>query len=108
MGYWDKEQGQWTYHSKLRAHCDWSTGKSVWAYPGNTIFILIYGYDIKQYFKGYEGGVEEEVAVVLPPFPETAVTMWRGGQLVEEPRGVCHVKVAALIGKATRWRWDFG
>ena len=106
MGYWDKEQGQWTYHDKLRAHCDWSTGKSVWAYPGNTIFILIYGYDIKQYFKGQEGGVEEEVVVL--PFQKVAVTMLRGGQLVEEPRGVCRARVAAWTGKAKRWKWDFG
>ena len=41
------------------------------------------------------------------PFQETAATMWRGGHLMEEPRGVCRVRVAAWIGKATRWGRDF-
>ena len=41
------------------------------------------------------------------PFQEIAATMWRGGHLMVEPRGVCHVRVVAWIGKATRWRRDF-
>ena len=50
-----------------------------------------------------EGGVEREVGVkvaVVLPFQEVAVTMWRGGDLMEEPRGVCRAKVAASTGKA--------
>ena len=62
---------------------------------------------------GGEGGVEWEVGVgvevaVVLPFQEVAVTMWRGGHLMEEPRGVCRAKVAAWIGKAKRWRRDLG
>ena len=54
-----------------------------------------------------EVGVGVEVAVVLP-FQEVAVTMWRGGDLMEEPRGVCRAKVAAWTGKAKMWRRDLG
>ena len=40
------------------------------------------------------------------PFQETAVTMWRGGDLMEKPCEVCRAKVAAWIGKAKRWWRD--
>ena len=41
------------------------------------------------------------------PFQEVAATMRRGGHLMEEPIGVCHVRVVAWIGKATKWGRDF-
>ena len=56
---------------------------------------------------GVEGEVGVEVAVVLP-FQEVAVTMWRGGDLMEEPRGVCRARVDAWTGKAKMWRRDLG
>ena len=40
------------------------------------------------------------------PFQETAVTTWRGGDLMEKPQRVCRAKVAAWIGKAKRWWRD--
>ena len=41
------------------------------------------------------------------PFQEVAATMRRGGHLMEELRRVYPARVAAWIGKATRWGRDF-